>query len=96
MENNDKEKFDDSPSNFFEIMWRKNSFIQIFIVAFVLLIVQLFNLDWCAEGWLMAVNDGVMAVIFVSMGLLLPLAVSLIVFFKTLQFWNDLKAGRSR
>lgn len=96
MEINKKEEFDDSPKNFFEIMWKKNHFIQIFIVAFALLIAQLFNLNWCIEGWYIAKGDGVMAMIFVSMGLLLPLAISLIVFFKTIQFWNDLKAGRSR
>jgi len=93
---NNQEKFDSSFKNFFEIMWRKNHFIQIFIVSFGLLIAQLFNLDWCLEGWYIACNDGIMAVIFVFFGLLLPLAVSLIVFFKTWQFWNDLKSGRSR
>jgi hypothetical protein len=93
---NNKEKFDDSTKNFFVIMWQKNKFIQIFIVAFVLLTVQIFNLDWCAEGWLNAVHESIGAAIFVSLGLLLPLAVTLIVFFKTWQFWRDLKAGRSR
>lgn len=94
--NKNEEKFDDSPKNFFEIMWKKNHYIQIFIVAFALLIAQLLNIDWCIEGWYMAKSDGVMAMIFTCVGLLLPLAVSLIVFFKTIQFWNDLKAGRSR
>ncbi len=95
MENNNQEKFDNSPKNFIKIMW-SNTFIQIFIVALSLFVAQLLHLDWCAQKWMESVNDGVFPLIFVSMGLLLPLAASLIVFFKTVQFWSDLKSGRSR
>lgn len=77
-------------------MW-ENKYIQIFIVSFTLLIVQLFNLDWCAESWLQAKDDGIMATIMVSMGLLLPLSVTITIVYKGFyQFWDDLKNGSNR
>lgn len=87
---------DHSFKKWFEIMW-KNTFIQLFVVFFVLLILQLTNLNWCAEAWLEAKNDSVGGLIMASLGMLIPLAGTLIIAYKAFyQYWNDLKNGNSR
>ena len=96
--NNNKDYLDGDHSfkKWFSIMW-KNGFIQLFVVFFTLLVLQFINIDWCVSSWIEAKDEGVGALIMVSMGLLIPLAGSVIIFYKAfIQFWWDLKNGTSR
>ena len=87
---------DHSFKKWFSIMW-KNTYIQLFVVFFTLLVLQFINIDWCVSSWIDAKDEGVGALIMVSMGLLIPLAGSVIIFYKGfIQFWFDLINGRSR
>lgn len=88
-----KEKFDDSFSNFWTIMWKKNHYIQIFLVAFGITIYELITIKDVMYHF--ATDTGVDAVMnYIAYGMA-PLVAG-IVAFKTMQFWNDLKNGRSR
>lgn len=78
----------------FQIMW-SNHFIHIFVVAFGILVYQLFNLDKCYDS--IIESDGYAGQIFAIAGNLIPLSVCLIVGYKAFyQFWNDLRKGKSR
>jgi len=88
---------DFSFKNWFKIMWG-NHYIQIFLVAFGVLIYELTKVgeigDIVSENFY---SGGVAGGIFTIIGLSLPLVVSVVVAYKGFwQFWNDLKNGRSR
>lgn len=88
--------FENSFKFWFALQWQ-NKYIQIFAVSFSILVYQLCTLDnqlgYFMEAWYDNIGVGLM----VSMGLLLPLIVSLAVAYKGFwQFFNDLKHGRSR
>ena len=88
--------FENSFKFWFALQWQ-NWYIQIFAVAFSILIYQLINLadtlGSIAEAWGESVGAGLM----VTGGLLLPLAVSSICAIKGFwQYFNDLSKGRSR
>ena len=96
MENRDYLNGDHSFKKWFSIMW-KNGFIQLFVVFFTLLVLQFINIDWCVASWIETKDEGILPLIMVSIGMLLPLAGSVIIFFKAfIQYWNDLKHGTSR
>lgn len=78
----------------FKIMW-SNYFIQIFVVAFGILVYQLFNMSKCVDS--ITESDGYAGQIFAILGNLIPLSVCIIVGYKAFyQFWVDLRNGRSR
>ena len=91
-----KEAFDNSAKNFFSVMWKKNHFLQILIVAIAILVYQLINIEWCIGSFYEAVNDNVFVLIFVSMAMLLPIIVTVTMIYKIGQFWDDLKQDKSR
>lgn len=101
MENNNLKKVDytggdHSFKKWFSIMW-KNLYIQLFVVFITLLILQILNISWCIEAWYESLNEGIMPIIMVSMGMLIPISGTLIIAYKSFyQFWNDLKNGTSR
>lgn len=80
--------------NFFKVMW-SDSWIQTFVGFFTVLVIQLFHIEWCIESWLNA-TDSLFALVLVSLGLMLPISVTIILIFKIGQFWMDLKNNRSR
>ncbi len=87
---------DHSFKNWFKIML-SNGYIQIFIVAHIIFIIQLFNIRKCISIITDAGEDSRMGFVFGCIGMALPLAITIIVGLKGfLQFWNDLKKGRSR
>lgn len=66
----------------------KQLYLPLFVVFFVLLILQLFNLDWCKQAWIE--SDGIDGKIMATMGLILPLIGSIILGYKGLyQYWID-------
>lgn len=88
--------FENSFKFWFALQWQ-NTYIQIFLVSFTLLVLQFCNLgktiQWFSEAWLEGIGSGIM----VSMGLLLPLVVTLVISYKGFwQYFDDLKNGRSR
>lgn len=88
--------FEKSFKWWFALQWQ-NSFMQIFIVAFSLLIAQLLNIStmivWVLEAWC----DGVAAGVISTFGVFLPFIVSTVVAYKGFyQYFNDLKNGTSR
>jgi hypothetical protein len=88
---------DHSFKNWFKIMWG-NHYIQIFVVAFGILIYELTQIgklgDIISENF---ANGGIAGGIFTIIALCLPLTVSAVVAYKGFwQFWDDLKNGRSR
>jgi hypothetical protein len=70
---------DHSFKNWFKIMW-SNSYIQLFVVALVILFLIVFNLSE-EELWVILLPISMMVVI---------------VYKGFYQFWNDLKNGKSR
>lgn len=88
-----EEKFDDSFKNFFDIMWKKNKFIQIFLVAFGISVYELITIPRIIESFKEA--QGI-DIVMNCLGYGLAPTVAIIVAYKTMQFWNDLKNGRSR
>ena len=94
-------EFDSSARNFFRIM-NGNQYTYIFLVALGILIYQIveidYNIELITEAWTTNYNtvlERILTAILVTLGELIPLAVTLIVLFKSLQFWKDLKHGRS-
>lgn len=88
--------FEKSFKFWFALQWQ-NKYIQIFAVAFGILIYQLINysdsLGSILEAWYESVGAGLM----VTAGSLLPLAVSSIVAYKGFyQYYDDLSKGKSR
>jgi len=88
--------FEKSFKFWFALQWQ-NWYIQIFAVAFPILIYQLINyadsLGSIFEAWSESIGAGLM----VTAGLLLPLAVSSIISYKGFyQYWKDLSVGKSR
>jgi hypothetical protein len=93
---NDYTNGDHSFKNWFKIMWG-NHYIQIFVIGLAGLIYQLTHLCWCQGILADAINDGWPAVVLVSMGMLIPIALAGLIAYKGFyQFWNDLKNGTSR
>jgi len=88
---------DHSFKNWFKIMW-KNGYIFIFLVGLVGTILEIVNFGWVKEtieG--VASMDGVFLGIFTGLGLSVPpLMLGIVVWKGFIQFWNDLKNGRSR
>lgn len=83
-------------SNWFKIMW-KNSYIQLFVVFFSVLVIQVINIKKCIEILLEVKEDTLFAFLFTSFYMLIPLLVVVTIIHKGfIQFWNDLKNGRSR
>jgi hypothetical protein len=88
--------FENSFKFWFALQWQ-NKYIQIFAVAFPILIWQIINysnsLGSIVDAWGESVGAGLM----VTAGSLLPLAVSLIVSYKGFyQYYDDLSKGKSR
>ena len=88
--------FEKSFKFWFALQWQ-NSYIQIFVVAFGILIYQLINfsnsLGMIADAWCEGIGSGLM----VTGGSLLPLAASSIVAYKGFyQYYDDLSKGKSR
>lgn len=91
---NDFTNGDHSFKNWLKIMWQ-NNYIQIFSVAFTILIVEIFNMDGCMA--LCYGNNGFFPSLFAVILLLLPITVASIVAYKGFyQFWSDLKSGNTR
>ena len=77
-------------------MWN-NKYIQIFSIAFIIVIVQLVKLELTitsiGENFSYSVGGGIMTII----AMLIPISVVIVVAYKGFyQFWNDLKLGQSR
>jgi len=87
---------DHSFKNWFKIMW-ENKFIQLFSIFSIMLIMELFNLEFAVESISNAYNDYVFAGILVGFGFAIPPLGIIIIGYKGFyQFWNDLKNGISR
>lgn len=86
------EQFDNSFKNFFKIMWQ-NTFIQIFLVAFGITVYELITIGSVIDHFK---NDTGVDFWMNFLGYGLAPTVASIVAYKTMQFWNDLKNGRSR
>ena len=94
--NNSNDNIEKSFKSWFKIMWQ-NFFIQLFVGFFTILIIELFNFDWCVNAFNDAKSDGIPATIFACFGLALPLAGAIIVGYKGLwQYWRDLMTGKNR
>ncbi len=90
-------KFENSFKFWFALQWQ-NSYIQLFIVGFIVTLLELFNLGWVKEtvanNFAEGGNFGGIATV-VAM-LILPIEASTIAFKGFYQFWRDIKNGRSR
>jgi hypothetical protein len=87
---------DHSFKNWFKIMWQ-NHFIQLFVLFFTLVILQLINFSWCVETWYDCHSDGIIGTIAVSIGMAIPFSGASIIAYKAFfQYWRDLKSGNSR
>lgn len=88
-------EFDRSFKNFLKIMGLNNLYIWLFILFLGILIYQItefrYNLELISEAW----SSGIFEGIAVTVAEILPLVAVLIIFFKTRQYWNNLKNGRS-
>jgi len=87
-----QEKFDTSFKNFFKIMW-SNTYIQIFVVALGISIYELITIGAIIEDF--KTVQGIDILMNILAYGLAPTVAS-IVGYKTMQFWEDLKNGRSR
>lgn len=81
--------------NFFKIMWQ-NNYIQLFAVFLTIFIIELFKFNWCIDLIASSFSDGVFGGVLTILGVLLFPAGTFIITFKVMQFWNDLKQGKSR
>ena len=87
---------DHSFANWFKIMW-KNSYIQLFFIFLLVLIIQITHINFCIELLVEIKNDNLFSFLLISFAMAMPLLVVLVIIHKGfLQFWNDLKNGRSR
>jgi len=87
---------DHSFKKWFSIMW-KNLYIQLFVVFLTLLILQVTHISWCIESFYEAKYEGIMPLIMVSLGMLIPISGTLIIAYKAFyQFWRDMINGTSR
>lgn len=82
--------------NWFKIMWG-NSYIQIFGVALIAVIIQLLKLDSMIyvviENFSYSNSGGLMTLV----AMFLPTILLMVIIYKGFyQFWNDLKTGNSR
>lgn len=84
---------DHSFKNWFKIMWG-NHYIQLFVLFFTVLILQIVNFSWCVEVWMDCNMDGIWGTIAVSIGMAIPLLGALIIAYKGFYcFWRDLING---
>jgi len=88
--------FENSFKFWFALQWQ-NAYLQLFVVAVTLLILQICYsatcLGWLFEAWAEGIGSGLM----VTMGSLIPLAMTSIIAYKAFwQYFNDLKHGTSR
>ena len=88
--------FEKSFKFWFALQWQ-NKYIQIFAVAFSILIYQLINyadsLGSIFEAWAESIGAGLM----VTAGSLLPVAVVILISYKGFwQYFDDLSKGKSR
>lgn len=89
--------FENSFKFWFALMWQ-NSYIQIFSVAFFLVILGLFRFDWIID--VISENmeaEGHFGASFAILGFSIPPMICLIIAYKGFyQYFNDLKHKRSR
>jgi len=88
--------FEKSFKFWFALQWQ-NKYIQIFAVAFSILIYQLINyadsLGSIFEAWAESIGAGLM----ITFGSFLPLIVSFVIVYKSFyQYFKDLSNGKSR
>lgn len=88
-----EEQFDNSFKNFFNTMWRKNIFIQIFLVAFGITVYELITISSVISNFK---KDTGFDFVIDIIGYGLAPIVGIIVAYKTMQFWNDLKNNKNR
>lgn len=88
--------FENSFKFWFALQWQ-NTYIQLFVVFFTVLTLQLINFK-TVWGWLMdSYNDSIGTGIFVTPFMFLPLAGASIIAYKGFfQYFDDLKHGTSR
>ena len=83
--------FEPSFKFWFALMWQ-NSYIQIFLVAFSLLIVEIFSLPWVVYQIEDAFDSGIFTGIFVSAGtLILPGIVFALSYLGFYKFYKEIK-----
>jgi hypothetical protein len=89
--------FENSFKWWFALQWQ-NKYIHLFLVGFVLTILELCNLGWIKDTITENFQDGgTMGGIFTIMGIIIPPAIAAIVAYKGFyQYFDDLKHGRSR
>ncbi len=89
--------FEDSFKFWFALQWQ-NTYIQLFIPAFVLTILGLINFGWVRDTILDNFDvGGTFGGIATTLGLIIPPLVAITIAYKGFwQFWNDRKHGRSR
>lgn len=88
----EKQKFD---FKYWLKMTTKELYLPLFIIFFVLLILQLCNLGTCVSWWLEA--KGLDAKIMCSIGMVIPLLGTVALAYKGLyQYFKDLKEGKTR
>lgn len=94
---NTEVEFEKSFKWWFALQWQ-NFFIQLFTVAFVLLVLEFINFGWVIETVLENfINGGVFGGIATILGLSIPaLLVPIIAYKGFWQFWNDMKNGTTR
>jgi hypothetical protein len=77
----------------FKLMW-KNNYIQVFVLAFIFLIIEIVKIDVIINSLLeIETTDRIFVIPF----LFIPIAVLVVTAYKGFyQFWNDYKSGNSR
>lgn len=89
--------FENSFKWWFALQWQ-NGYIKIFVVAFVLMILELINFGWVKDTISENFSDGGIAGgIFTIIGaIMFPAIVGIVSYKGFYQYFNDLKHGRSR
>ncbi len=88
--------FESSFKFWFALMWQ-NSYIQLFSVGFILLLMELIKFGWVLDTVSENFSYGVFGGIFTLLGMVIPLAVTSVIGYKGFyQFWKDIKFGKTR
>lgn len=86
---------DHSFKSWFKHMWHE-MYIQLFVVFFTMLVLELINIEWCVEVWLECSETTIGMIASSVCGALPMLGVIIVAYKGFFQYWKDLINGTNR